>query len=417
MVAGVDGAVGPADATVTRPHVARRLVQPRHAHRADPGIAARRTWRLGAARLRRTGRRQVSLRSFPRQARRPRRHAGQRHRHARAPERPVVHDSRGLDAQHAWDARRAAFPPLPPCVCTTSRWSTTTATRAFGPTPRAFASTCCRPATAPGDLAGDLVAGATTRRALGTARDHADAARGPRVLLAGGAGVEQLQLDAPEGRIHSDVRFAFKGTDRFALTARADLKADQLAGWVQALDTARGELQVDISMPAAGGAPAFADITFVGPRFAWRGLEFEDLRGSGPLETRAITLKHLEVGTGAGPPRRRRPPGVDGRRRQPRDAARSRHRRRGDAADARFRRLQGHRPVRTACAGQRRVHRVLAWLAGRHARRHARHHVARAPRRLDAPERYGGHRSCAHAICARMPGPSTWTRASTTAST
>ena len=39
--------------------------------------------------------------------------------------------------------------------------------------------------TAPGDLAGDLVVGATTRRALGAARHHADAARGPRAFLAG----------------------------------------------------------------------------------------------------------------------------------------------------------------------------------------------------------------------------------------
>ena len=125
--------------------------------------------------------------------------------------------------------------------------------------------------------------------------------RGGRAYFSpGGAGVKQLQMDAPEGRIQSDVRFAFKGTDRFALTARADLKADQLAGWVDALDTARGDLQVDISMPAAGGAPAFADITFVGSQFIWRNLAFDDLRGSGPLETRAITLKHIEVGLGPG---------------------------------------------------------------------------------------------------------------------
>ena len=152
----------------------------------------------------------------------------------------------------------------------------------------------------PGDLAGDLAPGATTVVRWEPRGTTLTLRSGRARFSPGGAGVDQLQLDAPEGRIHSDVRFAFKGTDRFALTARADLKADQLAGWVAALDTARGDLQVDISMPAAGGAPAFADITFVGPRFTWRNLEFEDLRGSGPLETRAITLKHLEVGLGPG---------------------------------------------------------------------------------------------------------------------
>ena len=154
--------------------------------------------------------------------------------------------------------------------------------------------------SAPGDLAGDLAAGATTV-VRWEPRGTTLTLRGGRAYFSpGGAGVRQLQLDAPEGRIHSDVRFAFKGTDRFALTARADLKADQLAGWVDALDTARGDLQVDISMPAAGGAPAFADITFVGSQFIWRNLAFDDLRGSGPLETRAITLKHIEVGLGPG---------------------------------------------------------------------------------------------------------------------
>ena len=87
--------------------------------------------------------------------------------------------------------------------------------------------------TAPGDLAGDLVVGATTV-VRWEPRGTTLTLRGGRAYFSpGGAGVKQLQLDAPEGRIQSDVRFAFKGTDRFALTARADLKADQLAGWVR----------------------------------------------------------------------------------------------------------------------------------------------------------------------------------------
>ena len=127
-------------------------------------------------------------------------------------------------------------------------------------------SICCRPGSTPGDLAGNLVPGAITV-VQWEPRGTTLTLRGGRARFSpGGAGVDQLQLDAPEGRIQSDVRFAFKGTDRFALTAHADLKADQLAGWLKELDTARGDLRVDISMPAAGGAPAFSDITFVGPR-------------------------------------------------------------------------------------------------------------------------------------------------------
>ena len=93
-----------------------------------------------------------------------------------------------------------------------------------------------------GDLAGDLTPGSTTTIRW-EPRGTTLSLRGGRARFSpGGAGVDKLQLDAPEGRISSDVRFAFKGTDRFALTARADLKADQLAGWVQALETARGDL-------------------------------------------------------------------------------------------------------------------------------------------------------------------------------
>ena len=152
----------------------------------------------------------------------------------------------------------------------------------------------------PGDLAGNLVPGAVTV-VKWEPRGTRLTLRGGRARFSpGGAGVDQLQLDAPEGRIRSDVKFAFKGTDRLALTAHADLKADQLAGWLKELDTARGDLQVDISMPAVAGAPAFSDITFVGPRLVWRDLEFTDIRGSGPLETGAVTLKHIEMGVGGG---------------------------------------------------------------------------------------------------------------------
>jgi outer membrane protein insertion porin family len=152
----------------------------------------------------------------------------------------------------------------------------------------------------PGDLAGELAAGAVT-----TVRWEP---RGTRLTLRGGrayfspdaAGVKALTLDAPEGRIHSDVRFAFRGNERFGLTARADLKADQLAGWVEQLETARGNLQVDITMPSAGGAPAFADIVVASPQMVWRELVFTDFAGAGALATSAVTLSRVSLGVGGG---------------------------------------------------------------------------------------------------------------------
>jgi outer membrane protein assembly factor BamA/autotransporter translocation and assembly factor TamB len=152
----------------------------------------------------------------------------------------------------------------------------------------------------PGDLAGDLTPGAST-----VVRWEP---RGTRLTLRGGraffspdaTGVQQLQLDAPEGRVQSDVRFAFQGTDRFGLTARADLEADQLAGWVAALQTARGRMQVDITMPATRETRAFADIGVHSPRIVWRDLVFTDLAAAGALATNAVTLTDATVGAGGG---------------------------------------------------------------------------------------------------------------------
>ena len=153
---------------------------------------------------------------------------------------------------------------------------------------------------APGELAGDLTAGAVT-----VVRWEP---RGTRLTLRGGraffspdaTGVKQLQLDAPEGRVRSDVRFAFQGTDRFGLTARADLEADQLAGWVAALETARGAMQVDITMPATRAPRAFADIGVRSPRIVWRDLAFTDLTAVGALATNAVTLTDAAFRTGGG---------------------------------------------------------------------------------------------------------------------
>lgn len=151
-----------------------------------------------------------------------------------------------------------------------------------------------------GDLAGDLASGARTI-VRWEPRGTTLTVRGGRARFSPeGAGVDRLLLDAPEGRVASDVRFAFRGDDRFGLTARANLRADQLDGWVQALDTARGDLGVEITMPAAGGAPAFADVRFASPEFIWRGLTFTDVRGEGPLATGAVTLSSASMRLGPG---------------------------------------------------------------------------------------------------------------------
>ena len=184
MVAGVDGAVGTADATVTRPHVARRLVQPDHALRADPGVAARRAWRLGAAGLRRTGRGEVSLRSLPREARRPRCHAGQM-----APSRLRARRGSGPRFPRRGRAARQGSPPrsLPAFAALRlhdiavvyddrdARFRTET---------KGLRVDLLPTGTAPGDLAGDLVAGATTVVRWEPRGTTLTLRGGPRVFLA-----------------------------------------------------------------------------------------------------------------------------------------------------------------------------------------------------------------------------------------
>ena len=141
-------------------------------------------------------------------------------------------------------------------------------------------------------------------------------------------------------------------------------------------------------MPAAGGAPAFADITFVGPRF---GLARPGVRRPSRVGPARNPRNHAEAhrsGAGAWPPRRRRPPGVDGRRRQPRDAARPRHRCGGDASHARFR---SRRPSRDSRPGALVSGEFTGSWRGWHSATldgTARHDVAPAPGRLEAPERY-----------------------------
>ena len=75
-----------------------------------------------------------------------------------------------------------------------------------------------------------------------------------------GAGVDGLRIEAPEGSVSSDVRFAFRGTNRFQLKTAGTLRGESLGAWLEPLAALRGNLNAEFAMPAAGGAPAFADV-------------------------------------------------------------------------------------------------------------------------------------------------------------
>jgi outer membrane protein assembly factor BamA len=146
-----------------------------------------------------------------------------------------------------------------------------------------------------GDLAGDLQPGATTVVRWEPRGTTLIMRRGRARFSTQGTGIDGLVLDAPEGRITTDVKFAFKGQERFGLTAQADLKADQLAGWVAALQSAEGNLHVALTMPSKGGGAAFSDVVVTGPRVVWRHVVATDLSAAGPLETRAVTLTRASL--------------------------------------------------------------------------------------------------------------------------
>ena len=96
--------------------------------------------------------------------------------------------------------------------------------------------------------------------------------RGTSLTLLGGraiytpelAGVENLLVQAPEGRISTTVKFAFHGTDRLQLHARGDVRGESLKAWYPLLDTLSGPLALDFTMPSEAGAPAFADVRLTG---------------------------------------------------------------------------------------------------------------------------------------------------------
>ncbi len=153
---------------------------------------------------------------------------------------------------------------------------------------------------APGHLAGQMQAGATS--------DFKWEPRGTSLTLVGGraiytpelAGVDNLAVEAPEGRITTTVKFAFHGTDRLQLHARGDVRGESLKAWYPLLDTLRGPLALDFTMPSEAGAPSFADVRLTGTHISWRNLPVEAFDAAGGLATSGITLTRLALRVAGG---------------------------------------------------------------------------------------------------------------------
>ena len=151
-----------------------------------------------------------------------------------------------------------------------------------------------------GHLAGQMEAGATS--------DFKWEPRGTSLTLLGGramytpelAGVENLIVRAREGTISTTVRFAFHGTDRLRLHARGGVRGESLKAWYPLLDTLRGPLALDFTMPAEAGAPAFADVRLTGTNISWRNLPVQSFDAAGGLATGGITLSHLALRVAGG---------------------------------------------------------------------------------------------------------------------
>ncbi len=115
-----------------------------------------------------------------------------------------------------------------------------------------------------------------------------------------GAGVDALKMELAEGVISTDVHFAFHGNDRLKLTAGATFKGEAIKTWLPFLDTLKGPLGVTLTMPASGGAPAFADVALHGVNISWRDVPIADMTAQGALETGGITLTDTVVRVGRG---------------------------------------------------------------------------------------------------------------------
>jgi outer membrane protein assembly factor BamA/autotransporter translocation and assembly factor TamB len=151
-----------------------------------------------------------------------------------------------------------------------------------------------------GDLAGSLGPGARTEISWYP--------RGTALTLVGGraryspegTGVDDLRVDAAEGTIRTNVAFTFHGADRLQLKAHGDLRGEALHTWLPLLDTLRGNLGVDFTLPSSKGAPAFADVAVAGKDVSWQQVLVSDFAASGALETGGISLDTMRAAVGTG---------------------------------------------------------------------------------------------------------------------
>jgi hypothetical protein len=129
----------------------------------------------------------------------------------------------------------------------------------------------------PGSLAGGIAPGAVTKINLEPRGTTLRILGGRARFSPHGAGVDGLRIEAPEGSVSSDVRFAFRGDKRFQLKTAGTLRGESLGAWLEPLAALRGNLNAEFAMPAAGGAPAFADVKVTAKDLVWRDLAVREL--------------------------------------------------------------------------------------------------------------------------------------------
>jgi hypothetical protein len=151
-----------------------------------------------------------------------------------------------------------------------------------------------------GSLAGGIAPGAVTKINLEPRGTTLRILGGRARFSPHGAGVDGLRIEAPEGSVSSDVRFVFRGDKRFQLKTAGTLRGESLGAWLEPLEALRGTLNAEFAMPAAGGAPAFADVKVTAKDLVWRDLPVHDVAAQGALDVRGITLNSTAVRIGSG---------------------------------------------------------------------------------------------------------------------
>ena len=152
----------------------------------------------------------------------------------------------------------------------------------------------------PHELAGPVTPGATSHISWGprVTTMRVEGGRGKYSPTA--AGVDALKLSAAEGDISTDVDFRFHGDNRLHLHAGGTLRGEALQTWLPILETLQGPLALDFTMPAAGGAPAFADVRVSGRDLSWRALPLQRFSAGGALDSGGISLADVQIGVAGG---------------------------------------------------------------------------------------------------------------------